>query len=71
MILIFDMNLADRNAEEKIKCMFCGYFFPEKCGIYGCPNCNGEGLEDSEENTKTGERKHESTLKTVDIGLRN
>ena len=27
-------------------CKFCGYDFPDKCGTYGCPNCNGEGLKD-------------------------
>ena len=27
-------------------CQFCGYEFDGACGKYGCPNCNGEGLED-------------------------
>ena len=26
-------------------CQFCGYEFDGACGKYGCPNCNGEGLE--------------------------
>lgn len=31
-----------------MECEFCGYEFPESCGRYGCPNCEGEGLADSE-----------------------
>ena len=27
-------------------CQFCGYEFDDNCGKYGCPNCNGEGLDD-------------------------
>ena len=26
-------------------CQFCGYEFDDACGKYGCPNCNGEGLD--------------------------
>ena len=22
-----------------MKCEFCGYDFPDKCGRFGCPNC--------------------------------
>lgn len=30
-------------------CQFCGYEFDvEKLGIYGCPNCEGEGLESAD-----------------------
>lgn len=29
---------------KTIRCEFCGYVFPAKCGRYGCPNCHGEGL---------------------------
>lgn len=29
---------------KKCQCEFCGYWFPEELGRYGCPNCNGEGL---------------------------
>ena len=29
------------------ECEFCGYEFDvELLGIYGCPNCEGEGLDD-------------------------
>ncbi len=31
-----------------LECEFCGYEFPESCGRYGCPNCEGIGLADSE-----------------------
>ena len=31
-----------------IECAFCGYEFPAECGFYGCPNCEGEGLEDED-----------------------
>ena len=24
-------------------CQFCSYEFPDKCGKYGCPNCEGTG----------------------------
>lgn len=30
---------------ETIACEFCGYRFPERLGRYGCPNCEGEGLD--------------------------
>lgn len=26
-------------------CEFCGHEFPEELGRYGCPNCEGNGLE--------------------------
>lgn len=26
------------------ECIECGYLFDPNCGIYGCPNCHGEGL---------------------------
>lgn len=26
-------------------CEFCGHEFPEELGRYGCPNCEGEGLD--------------------------
>lgn len=29
-----------------IECEFCDHHFPEELGRYGCPNCEGEGLED-------------------------
>lgn len=29
----------------RVICQYCGYEFPDECGKYGCPNCNGEGLE--------------------------
>jgi hypothetical protein len=32
-----------RNQPDRI-CQFCSYVFPDKCGKYGCPNCNGEGV---------------------------
>ena len=32
--------------EGKIECEFCGYYFEEKLGRFGCPNCHGEGLGD-------------------------
>ena len=42
------------STEEMIVCQFCGYEFDERCGIYGCPNCEGEGLEDeTPENAKS------------------
>lgn len=28
-----------------VECEFCGYEFPEHLGRYGCPNCEGEGLD--------------------------
>ena len=31
------------------RCEFCGYAFDERCGRYGCPNCEGEGLDDCDE----------------------
>ena len=31
-----------------MECEFCGYEFPESCGRYGCPNCEGDGLADPE-----------------------
>lgn len=35
-------------AEEP--CRFCGYEFDQELlGIYGCPNCEGEPLDDDEE----------------------
>ena len=27
-----------------ITCAFCGYMFDNRCGLFGCPNCMGEGL---------------------------
>ena len=30
-------------------CEFCGYTFEADAGRYGCPNCNGEGLEPVEQ----------------------
>ncbi len=27
-----------------IECGFCQYVFDGRCGMFGCPNCNGEGL---------------------------
>jgi hypothetical protein len=26
-------------------CGFCGYVFDGRCGMFGCPNCHGEGIE--------------------------
>ena len=37
--------MAKRPAPKLIACEFCGYEFDEACGRYGCPNCNGEGLD--------------------------
>ena len=31
-----------------MECEFCGYEFPDSCGRYGCPNCEGDGLADPE-----------------------
>ena len=46
--------LQGLSTEEMIVCQFCGYKFDERCGIYGCPNCEGEGLEDeTPENAKS------------------
>jgi len=28
-----------------VECEFCGHHFPEHLGRYGCPNCEGEGIE--------------------------
>jgi Zn finger protein HypA/HybF involved in hydrogenase expression len=34
------------DAEELVPCEFCGHPFDhETLGRYGCPNCEGEGLE--------------------------
>lgn len=30
---------------ESLTCEFCRYRFPERLGRYGCPNCEGEGLD--------------------------
>lgn len=30
-------------------CPLCQFEFPDECGKYGCPNCNGEGLEDHDD----------------------
>jgi hypothetical protein len=27
-----------------IECEACGYRFDSRCGLFGCPNCHGEGL---------------------------
>jgi hypothetical protein len=32
-----------RNPPERA-CAFCAYEYPEDLGLYGCPNCLGEGL---------------------------
>jgi len=37
-----------QGASGLMECEFCGYEFPESCGRYGCPNCEGEGLADTE-----------------------
>lgn len=28
--------------EAAMTCQFCGYEFPDECGKYGCPNCEGD-----------------------------
>ena len=33
----------DEEAEEV--CVFCGEPKPVSTGLYGCPNCHGEGLD--------------------------
>jgi len=43
--------MAKRPAPKLIACEFCGYEFDEACGRYGCPNCNGEGLEPAKAGT--------------------
>ena len=35
-------------------CQFCGYEFDDNCGKYGCPNCNGEGLDDIKTTNQKG-----------------
>lgn len=32
-----------------MNCIFCEYEFDDACGIYGCPNCLGEGLDEGED----------------------
>lgn len=27
-----------------ITCLSCGHVFDNRCGLFGCPNCHGEGL---------------------------
>lgn len=29
-----------------IECFACGYQFNATCGLFGCPNCHGEGVDD-------------------------
>lgn len=29
-------------------CHLCGYQFDARCGKYGCPNCLGDGMKDSD-----------------------
>jgi DNA (cytosine-5)-methyltransferase 1 len=36
------------------KCEFCGHEYDEDCGRYGCPNCEGGGLESSMGGTPDG-----------------
>jgi Zn finger protein HypA/HybF involved in hydrogenase expression len=36
-----------REGKYSVNCPFCGFPFDlENLGVYGCPNCHGEGLED-------------------------
>nr|HPL80701.1 DNA cytosine methyltransferase [Burkholderiaceae bacterium] len=37
-----------KGTSDLMECEFCGYQFPESCGRYGCPNCEGDGLADPE-----------------------
>jgi len=37
-----------KGTSDLMECEFCGYEFPDSCGRYGCPNCEGEGLADTE-----------------------
>ena len=30
-----------------MRCPFCEHEYPDECGYYGCPNCEGEGLEET------------------------
>ena len=57
-----------------MRCKYCGHDFPEKCGKYGCPNCNAEGLGDMKKtqtdyNRKFLERQKAAGLVRVTVML--
>ena len=33
-------------SSESMECEFCGYVYPAGLGLYGCPDCLGEGFDD-------------------------
>lgn len=37
------------SGEAVVACEFCGHELDAAAGRYGCPNCHGEGLDDSEQ----------------------
>ena len=50
-------------------CQFCGYEFDDKCGKYGCPNCNGEGLSDAKQPYSQTEADKRYRAKQLERGI--